>query len=103
MNYPVSRFIFLNMTKPDSSYAALLKAAKKVFAQKGFEGATVKDIADEAGVNVSLVSYHFNGKENLYKACVEEFAKSRLDATEKFIKGPESVEDMRVRLSLMIE
>ncbi len=82
---------------------ALLIAAKKVFARKGFDGATVKELADEAGVNVSLVSYHFNGKENLFRACVEEFALSRLDVTEKFLRGPESVEDMRVRLSLMAE
>jgi AcrR family transcriptional regulator len=86
-----------------SSKEALLKAAKKVFAAKGFDGATVKDIAETAGVNVSLVSYHFDGKENLFRTCVEQFAQSRLVSTEKFLKGPESLEDMRVRLTLMVE
>jgi AcrR family transcriptional regulator len=86
-----------------STKDALLRAAKKVFAAKGFDGATVKDIAEAAGVNVSLVSYHFDGKENLFRTCIQEFAQSRLAATEKLLKGPESLEDMRVRLTLMAE
>ncbi len=86
-----------------STKDALLKAAKEVFAAKGFDGATVKDIAESAGVNVSLVSYHFDGKENLFRTCIEQFAQSRLVSTEKFLKGPESLEDMRVRLTLMVE
>jgi AcrR family transcriptional regulator len=86
-----------------STKESLLRAAKKVFARKGFNGATVKDIAEEAGVNVSLVSYHYDGKENLFKACIEELAQSRLASSEKFLKGPTSLEDMRVRLTLMTE
>lgn len=86
-----------------STKEALLAAAKKVFARKGFDGATVKDIAEIAGVNVSLVSYHFDGKEKLFHTCIEQFAQSRLATAEKFLKGPESLEDMRVRLALMTE
>ena len=90
------------MTKSDSK-EALLQEAKKIFARSGYDGATVKEIADAAGMNISMVSYHFDGKENLFRACVEEFAHSRLASTEKFLKGPDSLEDMRVRLNLLIE
>ncbi|MBS1961120.1 MAG: TetR/AcrR family transcriptional regulator [Bdellovibrionales bacterium] len=86
-----------------STKDALLAAAKKVFAAKGFDGATVKDIAEAAGVNVSLVSYHYDGKEKLFRACVEQFATTKLESAQKFLKGPESLEDMRVRLTLMAE
>jgi len=86
-----------------STKEALLRAAKKVFARKGYDGATVKDIAESAGVNVSLVSYHFDGKEKLFQTCIEQFAHSRLASAEKFLKGPESLEDMRIRLGLMAE
>src|SRR5690606_37549596 len=72
---------------------ALLRAAKKVFAAKGYDGATVKEVADEAGANISLVSYHFNGKENLFRACVQAYGEERLLATERFLKSPESAED----------
>ncbi len=81
----------------------LLRAATKIFAAKGFNGATVKEIADEAGVNVSLVSYHYNGKENLFRACVQAYGEKRLGATETFLKTPQSAEDFRVRLTLYLE
>ncbi|CAN5640477.1 hypothetical protein BH10BDE1_BH10BDE1_11370 [soil metagenome] len=88
--------------KTDSKHA-LLHAATKVFAEKGYEGATVKDLADEAGVNVSLVSYHFGGKEGLYRACILQFAQARLDAVERILKAPTSHSELRVRLRLFAE
>jgi AcrR family transcriptional regulator len=78
----------------------LLAAASKVFAEKGFHGATVKQIADAAGCNVSLISYHFDGKEGLFKAILEGFGKERLAESEKILLPPVSVEDMRAKLSL---
>lgn len=87
----------------ETTKEALLRAAKKVFAQNGFERATVKDIADEAGVNVSLVSYHFNGKENLFRECVQSYGEERLASTERFLKTPTSVDDFRVRLTVYLE
>lgn len=88
--------------KVDSKHA-LLVAAKKVFAEKGFEGATVKDLADEAGVNVSLVSYHFGGKEGLYRECVLQFASARTDAIARILKAPTSISELRVRLRLFAD
>ena len=43
----------------------LVAAAERVFAERGFAGVTVRMIAAEAGVNWSLVGYHFQGKEGL--------------------------------------
>lgn len=91
-----------NAPKHDSKQALLL-AAKKVFAEKSYEGATVKDLSDEAGVNVSLVSYHFGGKEGLYRACLLQFTQARLDATERILKAPTSESELRVRLKLFAE
>jgi AcrR family transcriptional regulator len=44
----------------------LLAAAEKLFAERGFEGVSVRDLAAEADVNVAAVNYHFQGKRNLY-------------------------------------
>lgn len=44
----------------------LLLAAESVFARKGFDGATVRDICDLAGMNVAAINYHFGDKERLY-------------------------------------
>ena len=85
------------------SKQALLLSAKKVFAEKGFEGATVKDLADDAGVNVSLVSYHFGGKDGLYRACVMQFAEARVDAIERILKPVTSTSELKIRLRLFAE
>lgn len=81
----------------------LLQAASHVFSKKGYSGATVKEIAERAGVNVSLISYHFQGKEGLFRVLVEGFGKDRLRDAEKILSPPESIEDMRVKLRLWVE
>jgi AcrR family transcriptional regulator len=43
----------------------LVAAAERLFAERGFAGVSVRMIAAEAGVNWSLVGYHFRGKEGL--------------------------------------
>ncbi len=52
----------------------LITVARKLFATFGLEGTSTRDIAREAGLNISLISYYFSGKEGLYKAVIEEFA-----------------------------
>jgi AcrR family transcriptional regulator len=91
------------MTTNDSTRESLLTAAKKIFAEKGFQGATVKEISEEANVNVSLVSYHFNGKENLFKTCLEEFGNEGLEAATRTLKPAENLEEFKVRFSMFIE
>ncbi len=46
----------------------MLAAARRVFAQRGFDGASVRDITYEAGVNLGAVTYHFGSKRALYVA-----------------------------------
>ncbi|GAG90788.1 unnamed protein product, partial [marine sediment metagenome] len=42
-----------------------------VFAEKGFDGATVRDICFRVGANVAAVNYYFGGKESLYRSILE--------------------------------
>jgi AcrR family transcriptional regulator len=87
----------------EDSCEKLLRAAKKVFAKKGYDGATVKELADTAHVNVSLVSYHFGGKEGLYRTCLEQFGRSRLATAQRLLTKPESSEEFKLRLKLFVE
>jgi len=48
--------------------ARLLKVAEELFAEKGFEGTSIREITSKAGTHLSAVSYHFGGKEGLYRA-----------------------------------
>lgn len=81
----------------------LLEAAKVLFAQKGFAGVSVKEICERAGVNVSLVSYYFEGKEGLYKACLERFGREKLAAAERILETPKTLDEMRLRLTMFGE
>jgi len=44
----------------------ILQVAAEVFADSGFEKATVREICMRASVNVAAINYHFGDKENLY-------------------------------------
>lgn len=81
----------------------LLSAATKLFAQQGYAGSSVKEIAEQAGVNVSLISYHFNGKEGLYKACLDRFGRENLELAERILRPAENAEEVRVRLQMFVE
>ena len=54
------------MTNAESTKDKIIEAATSLFAQKGFEGASVRDIASRANVNVAAVNYHFKNKQSLY-------------------------------------
>lgn len=49
----------------------ILEAAKSLFAKQGYAATTVRQICEEAGANVALVSYHYGGKEKLFLTILE--------------------------------
>src|SRR5205807_4925916 len=55
----------------------ILAAVRKIFARKGLEGATTRELAKEAGVSEALLYKHYPSKEALYQAmltsCGSEF------------------------------
>ncbi len=53
--------------------ARLLEAAEAVFAKKGYDGAKISDIAEEAGVSVGAVYFRFKDKSALFSAIAESF------------------------------
>jgi|Deesub1362A_J573_1020465.scaffolds.fasta_scaffold01366_11 AcrR family transcriptional regulator len=56
--------------KAKTTRERLLDTAEKLFFEKGYEGVSVRDLTDRAGVNVAAVNYHFQSKKNLYKEVV---------------------------------
>ena len=60
----------LEQEAPEDTRAKLLQAAVEVFSERGYEGATVRNICQRAGVNLALVNYHFGDKLELYLAVV---------------------------------
>lgn len=62
----------MNENQDVNTKDALLSAAIEVFADKGFDAATVRDICGKAQANVAAVNYHFGGKDPLYAAVLDE-------------------------------
>lgn len=56
--------------RAEESRARILLAARKAFAERGFEGANIRDIAAEVGITHTLIRYHFGSKEQLWKDVV---------------------------------
>jgi AcrR family transcriptional regulator len=54
---------------------AIVEAVQDVFAEKGFDGTTTRDLAKAAGVSEALLYKHFPSKESLYAAMLEGCAK----------------------------
>ncbi|WP_281322387.1 TetR/AcrR family transcriptional regulator [Flavobacterium aestivum] len=48
----------------------ILGVAEKLFAEKGFDGTSIRDIAKEAKINIAMVSYYFGSKEQLLESIV---------------------------------
>jgi AcrR family transcriptional regulator len=62
------------MATTDNPRERLLETAGEIFAEKGFKGATIREIIDRAGVNIAAVNYYFRDKERLYIEAVKHAA-----------------------------
>ena len=70
---------------PRSTKARILGAAEEVFAQHGFEGASTREIAARAHVNISSLHYHWASKETLYVAVFRNVFERIMDHLESTI------------------
>jgi AcrR family transcriptional regulator len=84
----------MHMAQADSEMKIrILQAAKSLFAKQGYDGTSIRQICEEAGANVALVSYYFGGKEKVYQALLESFIMVRrlLELDEQLQKPVEGV------------
>lgn len=81
----------------------ILKVANELFADKGFEGTSIRDIAKEAHVNIAMVSYYFGNKEGLYLECISNFAKGKVEHLRQTLGQPETLEEFKLRFRMMVE
>jgi AcrR family transcriptional regulator len=48
----------------------IIQVAETLFAQKGFDGTSIRDIAKEAKINIAMISYYFGSKEQLLESLI---------------------------------
>lgn len=52
--------------------ASIIAAARTLFAQRGLEGTSVREVAEAAGVNNAMIYYHFTDKVEMYRAVLAD-------------------------------
>ena len=66
----------------------ILEAARLVFIRKGFDGARMQEIADEARINKALLHYYFRSKDKLFMAIFVDVIQAFISSSVKFIQDP---------------
>ncbi|MFW5693114.1 MAG: TetR/AcrR family transcriptional regulator [Thermoguttaceae bacterium] len=81
----------------DNTQQRIIETAGPIFAAKGFEATTVREICRRAEVNLAAVNYHFGSKEGLYVATVREAHPDRLEQrlAPEFAPGTTPAERLR--------
>jgi AcrR family transcriptional regulator len=76
--------------------SALVAAARAVFAEQGYDGATVRSIATRAGVDAAMVNHWFGGKEGLFAEAILDLPIKPKDILAVLSEGP--VDDLGRRI-----
>jgi len=75
--FHVSKYLLMEKSEKRQE---IIKAAIEVFAKNGFRGTTTRDLAAHADVNEAIIFRHFNTKQELYRAILEEKVSQGRDA-----------------------
>ncbi len=65
--------------KREANKTQILGAAREVFGRRGYHGATIEEIADEAGLSNGAIYYNFGSKQELFLALLEERIDERVE------------------------
>ena len=80
-----------------------MEAALEAFAEKGFRGASTRDIAQRAGTNQGLITYHFRSKDELWQAAADRiFGLLAKQMTEQLAAVPSEDPRERARETIRI-
>ncbi len=86
-----------------STHECLITVARKLFGRFGFKGVSVRQICEAADVNQAAISYHFKGKDELYKHCLEEGMTKDLEKFKSILTPAKNRQDMEAKLSLFLQ
>jgi len=82
------------------SAARILEAADELLGEVGYEGASMRDVAERAGVNKALVFYYFSSKAELFERVLERYYQAH---TEALTKAFEIDGDKQARLHRVVD
>lgn len=76
------------MSAVTDTRSILLNKASQLFVRHGYEGTSVRLIAEAAECHISAVSYYFGGKEKLYELCLNQFDENELLKVQSILTRP---------------
>ena len=79
-------FAFMKVMNYSEKQLKIISAAETLFSNQGYDGTSVRDIADYAHVNVAMISYYFGSKEKLMEAIFEQRTQTLSDKIELLLK-----------------
>ena len=82
--------------KDENSKTRILEAATKLFAQKGFDGTSIREICKKANVNLCMISYYWGGKQELYNGIIENLLEKQIEYSKNFLDLNKNPKDMSV-------
>ncbi len=80
--------------KSEITKKKIMQSAIRLFAQKDFASVGTREIANDAGVNLSLISYYFSSKENLYTTIINYIIDLGLEYLDDVIKVANNINYM---------
>lgn len=82
--------MLLDKSAQDETKSKIRVSARRLMAEKGIEGVTIRDIASDAGANVAAINYHFRNKELLTYEVLREVARNSAEHRMALLDGAES-------------
>ena len=87
----------------DETSARIVEAALNLFGERGYDGASTREIAERAGVNAPALNYYFNNKEGVYRACTEYMVERTWDYLAPTIEAAQALLGTRPDSEQLIE
>lgn len=82
------------MVNIDNTEIKIVEAATRVFVKKGFDGARMQEIADEAGINKALINYYFRTKQKLFESVFTSVFEDIASNVSRVLEASKNLEEM---------
>jgi len=98
----MKKSLSLDMRSREDTAGRIITAATRLFAEKGYERTSTKEICEIAGANIAAIHYHFGSKEKLLRHIIQRYASEVLSSSKRSLQAPNSPDDMKVRLEIFL-
>jgi TetR/AcrR family transcriptional regulator, cholesterol catabolism regulator len=89
--------------QPPATREQILAVAARLFSERGYANTTLRQIAQEAGIQAGSIYYHFDGKDEIAACVLDEGIAAVTDAVRRRLDALPSDADMRSRLGAAVE